>query len=119
MNYFDLETTLCFFRQIMFEALAGNGNQGDISIDDITFSESPCSLVFLPSGEPVPCDFEKDSCKYTQETTLDKFDWSRVSGQSDSGPQKDHTLQTDKGNKHRHTHTITRSLTAVLYATTR
>ncbi|XP_057298293.1 MAM and LDL-receptor class A domain-containing protein 2-like isoform X2 [Hydractinia symbiolongicarpus] len=51
-------------------------------------------LVFLVGNLlSQDCDFEKDTCKWTQSKT-DKFDWSRQTGSTGSsgtGPKRDHT----------------------------
>lgn len=38
-----LDTAVCFYSQITFEAVRGAGVKGDTAIDDITFTDSVCS----------------------------------------------------------------------------
>ncbi|XP_022097778.1 MAM and LDL-receptor class A domain-containing protein 1-like isoform X1 [Acanthaster planci] len=136
--------------QIVIEAVRGAGSQGDISLDDISFTPecalSSSSLPVLTTPEPVIvttvprvcldgqfqcrdftcipaeqicdfkmqcpdqsdeeacptlCDFESDSCGWT-ETTMDNFDWHRATGQDTSAtpnvaPRMDHTLSSGIG----------------------
>jgi len=47
------------------------------------------------------CDFEKDSCGFTQDQA-DKFDWVRYKGKtptSGTGPLVDHTLGSSLGKR--------------------
>ncbi|XP_077865040.1 MAM and LDL-receptor class A domain-containing protein 2-like [Saccoglossus kowalevskii] len=79
---------------ISFEGVVGDGAQGDIAIDDILVDDIPCQ----PEGW---CDFETDTCGWTNELVRDdNYDWLRNAGSSptsNTGPTKDHTLGTPKG----------------------
>lgn len=47
------------------------------------------------------CDFEKDTCGFTQDQT-DKFDWSRKNSKTPTpgtGPMVDHTLGSSLGKR--------------------
>lgn len=103
--------------QVIFEAIRGSGYQGDIAIDDVTFTVGACvvlphnavptlppttgattGLPTSPPPGPFDCNFEVDFCSWTQDST-DKFNWTRLSGASVStgtGPSSDHTLGTGK-----------------------
>nr|XP_054757011.1 MAM and LDL-receptor class A domain-containing protein 1-like [Lytechinus pictus] len=59
--------------KILFEGIIGSSWESDIAIDDITYSEGPCP-------PPPTCDFSDDICDWSQELTLDDFDWSIGSG---------------------------------------
>ncbi|XP_072014822.1 MAM and LDL-receptor class A domain-containing protein 1-like [Amphiura filiformis] len=83
--------------QVYFEAVVGDGNQGDIAIDDINIHPGAC----LPFGD---CDFEQESgvCTWTNADNIlqDNFDWIVGFGGTpggSTGPSKDHTKGTDKG----------------------
>lgn len=104
-----------FIVQIVFEGIRGNGYRGDIAIDDITYTVGACvtlphnAVPTLPPTTPaitttptVPppgsydCDFEKDFCTWTQDSS-DSFNWTRHHGKTsstDTGPTTDHTLKT-------------------------
>nr|XP_054757010.1 MAM and LDL-receptor class A domain-containing protein 2-like [Lytechinus pictus] len=59
--------------KILFEGIVGSSWESDIAIDDITYSEGPCP-------PPPTCDFSDDICDWSQELSLDDFDWSIGSG---------------------------------------
>lgn len=104
--------------QVVFEGIRGNSYQGDIAIDDITFTVGACVVLphnavpTLPptqgatTGPPTApppgkfdCNFEVDFCTWKQEAYSDKFNWTRQSGRTSStntGPTTDHTLKTGK-----------------------
>lgn len=76
----------------MFEAVRGNGNFGDIAIDDVIVHSGRC-----PS--PGSCNFEKGLCTWTN-SKGDDFDWITRVGSTTTqgtGPTADHTLATGQG----------------------
>ncbi|XP_077471884.1 MAM and LDL-receptor class A domain-containing protein 1 isoform X3 [Stigmatopora argus] len=82
--------------QFIIEAVVG-GEQGTISIDDITVS---CS----ENGSCPPereCTFQGSLCGLQHNPSSD-FNWTRTNGASQpgnsSGPRTDHTLETEHGN---------------------
>ncbi|XP_060564981.1 MAM and LDL-receptor class A domain-containing protein 1-like [Ruditapes philippinarum] len=79
--------------RIVFEGVIGNGYQGDISIDDISMTNSACKL-------PGNCDFEGGLCTWTNPGGIDNFDWVLGRGSTASqltGPSTDHTLGNATG----------------------
>ncbi|XP_069102235.1 MAM domain-containing protein 2-like [Argopecten irradians] len=78
---------------LLIEGVRGDGYLGDIAIDDIELSaDVSCSCRAADD----PCDFEKDTCSWVQDTT-DNFDWTLNSGSTpslDTGPNGDHTTGT-------------------------
>ncbi|GFR70367.1 MAM and LDL-receptor class A domain-containing protein 2-like, partial [Elysia marginata] len=78
--------------QLVFEGTVGNSYTGDIAVDDIQFSDTACRSTY-------GCDFEQDFCSWTQNAT-DNLDWQIGAGQTPSGntgPSKDHTLNSPTG----------------------
>ncbi|XP_058250824.1 MAM and LDL-receptor class A domain-containing protein 1 [Hemibagrus wyckioides] len=79
--------------QIVFEAVAGEGQVTDIAIDDLSVLNGPCP----PHGL---CDFEMDLC-YWENSALSthSVDWSWTSGVSASrfAPSVDHTTNSNLG----------------------
>lgn len=78
--------------QIVFEGLRGYGSQGDIGLDDISFTTGACPGI----GS---CDFETDLCGFIQRRD-DTFDWLRKAGSTptvNTGPTVDHTLGSTSG----------------------
>ena len=98
--------------QVFIEAVRGNGYQGDIAIDDITFTSQSCTLspaaakpvastappsttTMMPGTIPTgfTCNFDANVCGWKQDRT-DNFDWSRFHGATQSGgtgPTTDHS----------------------------
>ncbi|MBN3307353.1 MLRP2 protein, partial [Amia calva] len=79
--------------QIIFEAVAGEGQNGDIAIDDLLILNGPCP----PEGL---CDFEIDACGWLNARTGDNLDWTWNSGSvGDSSyvPSVDHTTNSALG----------------------
>lgn len=74
-------------------AVTKTGPQGDIAIDDTTFTDGPCV-------HPALCTFETDTCGYTTSST-GTTQWNRNSGTTDeqdhSKPQYDHTYKNLDG----------------------
>lgn len=78
--------------QFDIEGTSGSGNQGDIAIDDVRLLPGNCV-------KPGDCDFETDSCGWTN-TDMDDFDWLRSAGSTvtkGTGPSVDHTTNSDTG----------------------
>ncbi|XP_069133150.1 MAM and LDL-receptor class A domain-containing protein 1-like [Argopecten irradians] len=86
--------------KVVLEAVRGRGYRGDIAIDDITYKASPCPQSGVNTTTSVQCNFEDGRiCGYTQDQT-DNFDWTRASGAtltSGTGPNSDHTYNTQQG----------------------
>lgn len=84
---------------VVFEADRGNGVAvGGVAIDDIKINTGIC-----PSSA-ADCDFEtKGICGWQQvQEPVDDFDWTVISGSTTStntGPSKDHTLNSAQGKK--------------------
>ncbi|XP_047128245.1 MAM and LDL-receptor class A domain-containing protein 1 isoform X1 [Hydra vulgaris] len=77
--------------EIVFEGSLG-GVDSYMAIDDIKLSEGPCQ-------SPGYCDFEVDTCTYTN-SKFDNFDWIRGSAGTPSlftGPKFDHTVGNSSG----------------------
>ncbi|KAH9500542.1 hypothetical protein Btru_072226, partial [Bulinus truncatus] len=106
---------------IIFEGTVGYNYEGDIAIDDISFSSDFCSIQpqialslavtttvgtvtttlqpFTTIPTPYDCNFEIDFCGWIQDTT-DNFNWTRSQGPAGStqtGPIIDHTVGNDQG----------------------
>ncbi|CAH3118157.1 unnamed protein product [Pocillopora meandrina] len=86
--------------QIIFEGIRGVDYQGDIAIDDITFTTTVGKCITSPvSAVPFDCNFENGICSWSQSIT-DRFDWTRHRGSTGSvltGPSIDHTTGTSQG----------------------
>ncbi|XP_059098600.1 MAM and LDL-receptor class A domain-containing protein 1-like [Tigriopus californicus] len=78
---------------IGIRAFTGNGDQGDIAIDDIIAYAGQCqeSLEF--------CDFEQDMCEFHVGPESESLHWRRVRADDadHESPLKDHTLNTGYG----------------------
>ncbi|XP_033116799.1 MAM and LDL-receptor class A domain-containing protein 2-like [Anneissia japonica] len=87
----------------VFEAVRGEGEYGDIALDDVYVHAGACPEIPTPAP-PLPrtdvsCTFEVDMCNYTQGIG-DKFDWALYNGDGYRSyvlPRVDHTKGTDKG----------------------
>ncbi|XP_071486324.1 MAM and LDL-receptor class A domain-containing protein 1-like [Diadema antillarum] len=78
---------------LVFEAVVGQGELGDIAVDEIDYRDGVCD-------DSVSCDFERDMCLWRNTPYGDNFDWIRQSGGTPStgtGPLADHTLGTSLG----------------------
>ena len=78
---------------IQIEAMRGSSYTGDIAVDDVEINSGVCP-------RPGFCDFEKDTCTWTNAIQGDDFDWLRDYGGTPSfttGPRVDHTLGTSQG----------------------
>ncbi|XP_067654295.1 MAM and LDL-receptor class A domain-containing protein 1-like isoform X2 [Haliotis asinina] len=110
--------------QVVIEAVRGDGEKGDIFIDDIKLIDWPCSQQVIPTKSktlpatttttkptstsprtsttyvhPWDCTFESGHCTWSN-TGGDEFDWITGSGMTSSastGPSHDHTLGTGQG----------------------
>ncbi|XP_070565018.1 MAM and LDL-receptor class A domain-containing protein 1-like isoform X2 [Ptychodera flava] len=79
--------------QLMFTAIRGNGPGGDICVDDVSITSGYCRVAYTSFD----CDFEVDTCGWTQDTA-DRFDFIRAKGYTASphtGPSQDHTIGVD------------------------
>lgn len=77
----------------MFEGVVSNGYMGDTALDDIKILPGQCP----PPGS---CDFEIDTCGYSNTRKGDNFDWQRSAGATltpNTGPTVDHTTGSDRG----------------------
>ena len=98
---------------IIFEGVVGKSYDGDISIDDITFTPFSNACYRMPdislpttTTSPPPtttglvydgflCDFEKDSCGWIQ-AAGSTVNWKRKTGLSGyGGPKYDHTFNSN------------------------
>ncbi|KAI8780792.1 MAM and LDL-receptor class A domain-containing protein 2, partial [Biomphalaria glabrata] len=108
--------------QIIIEGTVGYDYDGDIAIDDISFTSDVCAVnpssavpiysavtttvstvttqqqsTSIPT--PYDCNFEVDYCGWTQDVS-DNFNWTRAQGPAGlklAGPLVDHTLGNDQG----------------------
>ncbi|XP_066300036.1 MAM and LDL-receptor class A domain-containing protein 1-like [Branchiostoma lanceolatum] len=85
--------------QLVFEGVRGDSYRGDIAIDDLTVTNSFCSILPTtanPGGQvQIGCDFDSgfSACSWTQ-STADDFDWTLTNittTTTDTGPSYDHT----------------------------
>ena len=98
--------------EVIFEGVYGGNYTGDIAIDDLAVTPTPCYGITTTSTPPttmtspasypptsVDCDFESAVCNWRQDSQ-DQFDWVVQSGQTPSagtGPTADHTYSTNQG----------------------
>ncbi|XP_067933319.1 MAM and LDL-receptor class A domain-containing protein 1-like [Watersipora subatra] len=95
---------------VVIEGVRGNGIQGDIAIDDITFSSTafctsiaggatPSTTIESPrpttltTASKIDCNFDSGLCGWIQ-LKGDQFDWTRQNNPTSTGgtgPGKDHT----------------------------
>ena len=64
--------------------------KGDISLDDLEISDNFCPTIGFFN-----CDFEKDTCGFSFETT-GYYNWTRRAGKATTaltGPSVDHTVK--------------------------
>ncbi|XP_072014819.1 MAM and LDL-receptor class A domain-containing protein 2-like [Amphiura filiformis] len=88
--------------QIIFEAVRGKEFAGDISLDDVTFTDGFCDVLPIHAdpalfGNNITCDFELSYCAWVQDRENDDIDWFRNRGSTptaDTGPDGDHTTGT-------------------------
>lgn len=72
----------------MFEAVR-SGFDGQVAIDDVAFTDGPCTM-------PRVCSFEGQKCGYSSAQGR----WIHVNGRTTkTGPKTDHTLETDLGDE--------------------
>ena len=79
--------------QIVFEGVVGQSWQGDIALDDISLSLTPCTIPAYS------CDFDADICGWVQDKN-DQFDWTRDRNgtySAQTGPRYDHTTNSPYG----------------------
>lgn len=78
--------------------MRGTDYQGDIAIDDISFTSGGRCRPSPSRAMPFDCNFEAGLCSWTQ-SRADRFDWTRHRGATGSfltGPSIDHTTGTSK-----------------------
>lgn len=79
--------------------MRGTDYQGDIAIDDVSFTATVSRCNLSPSGAaPFDCNFETGFCRWIQ-SRRDRFDWTRHRGSTGSfltGPSIDHTAGTSE-----------------------
>lgn len=80
--------------RIVVEGVSGGTSvEGGIAFDDVQLMETPCP----PPGH---CDFEINTCSWTNVGQIDQEDWLRGSGagrNSTTGPSVDHTTNSSTG----------------------
>lgn len=71
----------------MFNATRGNGDEGDIAIDEIKLFNTSCQLFSDPKD--LDCSFNVDTCRY-QTLAKSKFTWEIDDHTStpDTGPSR-------------------------------
>jgi hypothetical protein len=77
---------------LAFDGYVGDGNQGDIAIDQISLKVGECEASRI-------CDFETDYCNWINDTTSDFF-WKRsknATSTAGTGPSIDHTTGSQNG----------------------
>ncbi|KAG9273992.1 MAM and LDL-receptor class A domain-containing protein 2-like [Astyanax mexicanus] len=83
--------------QIRLEADSGNG--GFMAVDDVTIMKGRCEDEAVESGLFVGCQFETDSCGWT-DVSVGQFVWQRDHNgttTANTGPSVDHTTGTELG----------------------
>lgn len=73
--------------QLVFEAVR-SGFDGQLALDDVAFVTGSCSL-------PTMCSFESQTCGYIGSGKARWLHQNHAS--SGSGPETDHSLETQKG----------------------
>jgi hypothetical protein len=90
--------------QLVFEGVVGNGFEGDIALDDVSFGEF-CGgqMTQCPTKTPIfsdaNCDFEDGFCGWTN-AYHNPLPWNRIAGPTlsqNTGPSFDHTIGTITG----------------------
>ncbi|XP_073714301.1 apical endosomal glycoprotein [Misgurnus anguillicaudatus] len=83
--------------QIHIEAQAGK--DGFIAVDDIRLTQGPCKDITVESGVFAGCNFEADTCNWT-DISIGQFVWTRDQNgtiTANTGPSVDHTTGTELG----------------------
>ncbi|CAL4111317.1 unnamed protein product, partial [Meganyctiphanes norvegica] len=87
--------------KIVFQAVVGSNNLGDIAIDDISVVQGACpSAPQVAAGSNGDCTFEVDECGWTNMAPIarsDEVDWVRTVAADNRAPSRDHTLGTPQG----------------------
>ncbi|XP_062407771.1 MAM and LDL-receptor class A domain-containing protein 1 [Sardina pilchardus] len=79
--------------RIVVEGVRGQSEQGDMAVDDVLVTDAACP----PGGH---CDFELNTCAWTNLYGVDDTDWLRGQGVNPSlntGPSVDHTTNSSIG----------------------
>ncbi|XP_039262787.2 MAM and LDL-receptor class A domain-containing protein 1-like isoform X1 [Styela clava] len=95
------------YTQVAIDGVRGGGYPGDLAIDDVKITSSPCAStpVRKPKVESqvreLSCNFDKKDnlCGFVN-TDADNFDWVQHSGKTQSGstgPEFDHTMGDETG----------------------
>ncbi|XP_072544730.1 apical endosomal glycoprotein [Salminus brasiliensis] len=87
----------CGVFSILLEA--ESGNSGFIAVDDVTVTKGSCEDVAVASGVFVGCQFETNSCGWT-DVSVGQFAWQRDcngTATANTGPSVDHTTGTELG----------------------
>ncbi|RNA19406.1 MAM and LDL-receptor class A domain-containing 2-like, partial [Brachionus plicatilis] len=97
--------------RIYLEGIIGDGYRGDIALDDLSYSTSPCgaatsvsvstrSTTITYPANPVDCNFDQNNtCYWTHDSQAD-FKWQTNKGRTQTfltGPSADHTTDTEFG----------------------
>ena len=75
------------------------GNKGDLALDEIQLIQNkPCG-PFIDIKTTFKCDFENDSCGFTNSSDASNRPWYRTKyiGNKYFYPQRDNTLRTSYG----------------------
>ncbi|XP_041460947.1 MAM and LDL-receptor class A domain-containing protein 1-like [Lytechinus variegatus] len=89
--YRQIDIVADYHYQLIFNAIRGVGDLGDIAIDDVFFDPT----AGCPALEK--CSFETDFCGWSQEKIQDDFDWSRSRGREHEDIPVDKTVGVDTG----------------------
>ncbi|CAK8696661.1 unnamed protein product [Clavelina lepadiformis] len=92
-NEHQTEITVTDPAFIIIEGVRGENYRGDIALDDVSLTPSPCF------EKPINCDFESNTCGWTQ-MSGDDFNWLPHRGSTGTrytGPPYDHTIGTEDG----------------------
>ncbi|XP_056333186.1 MAM and LDL-receptor class A domain-containing protein 1 isoform X2 [Danio aesculapii] len=86
-------------RPFQIQIEAQTGSEGYISVDDFRLTNGPCKDIGVEGGVFIGCDFETDSCEWT-DISVGQFVWERDQNgttTANTGPSVDHTTGTELG----------------------